>query len=390
MQMDKIKISNYHIEELPYFKEDDPNSNPYQDFYANVDLLQLVHKMSHIILKNPPKLYFDTYIPSDWHICHQFAFYYNIGSLLNDTIFIKRVSREELFKFCNISENDIEGHKEEIFHKIINKKIEICREFIKPQEDKQLNQYKDRFFTPDIIASLCAFNINIDQFWYMFLFTIDYIYRKTHNVTEYYPVALESFDELYSITSNIPEYDPTDLSINDASIVLRFGKQKLKIENPETIKLLGNIVHQFCEKHRNEHDEDFEWCSNEWLELNSRREKYKMTLSQMIGAEDFDGWKNIKALTRIYLFRQFMKEFFKDIKGKRNHIIKDFIEDAGNAENFAVSVDVELLITRLAWVADYIYTGLPNDKDYLKSLLKKFRPDENLNRGYYHWDISTY
>ena len=53
--MDKIRISDFHIKELPYFKENDPNANPYQDFYKDVDLLQLVNKMSHIILKKPEK-----------------------------------------------------------------------------------------------------------------------------------------------------------------------------------------------------------------------------------------------------------------------------------------------------------------------------------------------
>lgn len=153
--MDKIRITDYHIEELPYFKEDDPNSNPYQDFYKDVDLLQLVNKMSHIILKKPEKTSYDSYIPSDWHICHQFAFFYNHGALLDDTPFLRRIPREELLLFCDISEEDSKNCKDELLDKIFKKRSEICREFIKPEQDEMLNTYRKRFFSPQIIASLC-------------------------------------------------------------------------------------------------------------------------------------------------------------------------------------------------------------------------------------------
>ena len=84
-----------------------------------------------------------------------------------------------------------------------------------------------------------------------------------------------------------------------------------------------------------------------------------------------------------------MKEFFKDIKGKRNHFIKDFIEDSGTEGTYATSIDVELLIARLAWAAQYL-SKFPDDKDYLKSLLKKFQPDEDLPSTDYHWVIGVY
>ena len=73
--MDKIRISDFHIKELPYFKENDPNANPYQDFYKDVDLLQLVNKMSHIILKKPEKTSYDLYIPSIWNARILWSYY---------------------------------------------------------------------------------------------------------------------------------------------------------------------------------------------------------------------------------------------------------------------------------------------------------------------------
>lgn len=387
----KIKLSEYRIEELPYFKEDNPNDNPYQDFYNGVELLQLVHKMSHIILKKPSKTHYDEYVPSDWHICHQFAFFYNHGCLLDDRSFWTRLPHEAVVELCG---NTVIGSSREI-RKISNQieknKTTICRKYLKPKLDEELKSYKERFFTPQIIASLCAFNINIDQFWYMFLFTIDYIYRITHHVTDYYPTAVESFDELYSITSEIPEDNPHDCSVIDASIVLKYGKRKLKIDNPDTIKLLGRIVYQFCEKYRNEYDEDYDWYSNECLELNKRREKKHMTLRQLFGVDEFRDWRNIKSQTSLYLFRKYMKAFFYGIEGVRNHIVGDFIEDAGRDANYTASINVELLISRLAWAALYLgKEQFPEDKDYLKSLLKKFKPDEKLGSGDYYWTIGVY
>lgn len=387
--MDKIQISDFHIKELPYFKENDPNANPYQDFYKDVDLLQLVNKMSHIILKKPEKTSYDSYIPSDWHICHQFAFFYNHGSLLDDTPFLKRIPREALLQFCKISEYDIKNSKKEILDKVFKKRSEICRNFLKPKQDEILNTYRKRFLSPQIIASLCAFNINIEQFWYMFLFTIDYIYRKTHHVTEYYPTALQSFDSIYALTSNIPQENPLEPSSSNACITFKFGKQKLTIENDSTIKLLGNILHQYCENHRNECDEDYNWCSEEWIGLHERHERIPMTIEQIFGLDEFKGWRSIKTQTSQFLFRKYMKEFFKDIKGKRNHFIKDFIEDSGTEGTYATSIDVELLIARLAWAAKYLIK-FPDDKDYLKSLLKKFQPDEDLPSTDYHWVIGVY
>ena len=389
-KMNKIKISDYHITELPYFKEDDPNSSPYQDFYKDVDLLQLVNKMSHITLKKPEKTYYDSYIPSDWHICHQFAFFYNHGSLLDDTPFLKRIPREALFQFCDISEGDSKNRKKELIDKVFNRRSEICRKFLKPEQDEVLNTYRKRFFSPQIIASLCAFNIDIDQFWYMFLFTIDHIYRKTHHVTEYYPTALQSFDSIYALTSDIPQESPTLEQISsNASVIFKYGKQKITIENDATIKLLGNILHQYCEKHRNECDEDVNWCSKEWISLHERHERIPMTIKQILGTEEFEGWRNIKAQTSMFLFRKYMKDFFKNIKGKRNLLIRDFIEDAGMEGIYSASIDVELLIARLAWAAQY-FSKFPDNKDYLKSLLKKFRPDEDLPSTDYHWLISVY
>lgn len=387
--MDKIRITDYHIEELPYFKEDDPNSNPYQDFYKDVDLLQLVNKMSHIIIKKPEKTFYDSYVPSDWHICHQFAFFYNHGYLLDDTPFLKRIPREALLQFSDISEDDSENRKDELLDKVLNKESVICRTFIKPEQDKVLNTYRKRFFSPQIIASLCAFNINIDQFWYMFLFTIDYIYQKTHHVTEYYPTALQSFDSIYALTSDIPQEKSLEPSSSNASITFKYGKQKITIENDSTIKLLGNILHQYCEKHRNECNEDYNWFSEEWISLHERHERTHRTIEQLFGLEEFDGWRSIKTQTSQFLFRKYMKEFFKDIKGRRNHFIKDFIDDAGVEGKYATSIDVELLIARLAWAAQYI-SIFPDNKDYLKSLLKKFQPDEDLSSTGYHWLIGAY
>lgn len=386
--MDRIQTSEYHIEELPYLKENDPNSHPYNDFYKDVDLLQLVNKMSHIVLKKPEKTSCDEYVPSDWHICHQFAYFYNHGRLLDDTPFIDRIPREKLFQFCGIPEGEYKNRKREFFNNLSNRRSEICRFFLKPQQDEVLTSYRNRFFSPQIIASLCAFNINIDQFWYMFLFTIDFIYRKTHHVIEYYPTALESFDNIYTLTSDIPEYNPLEQSSSNASVLIKYGKQKITIENDSTIKLLGNILHQYCEMHRNERDEYYNWYSEEWISLHERHERTPMTLEQMFGVEEFDGWRNIKSQTSLFLFRKYMKDFFKDIKGSRNHYIKDFIEDSGTEGIYTTSIDVELLIVRLAWAAQYL-SKFPDDKDYLKSLLKKFRPDEDLPITDYHWVIGV-
>lgn len=389
--MDKIKLSEYKIEELPFCKEDDPNVHPYNDYYSNVDLLRLVYKMSHIILKRPEKTYADAYIPSDWHICHQFAFFYNHGQLLNDEIFIKRIPYEVKFEIANSLGKNIESQKREIIDYIIKYRSELCNKYLKPQQDAYLASYRERFFKPEIIASICAFNINVDQFWYMFLFTLDYIYQITTHVTEYYPTAIESFDELYTITSEIPKDDPRDCSIIDASITLKYGKRKLLIENSETIRLIGNIIHSFCEKHRDRYDEDNNWYSEEWSALNQRKEKKRMTIEQMFGIDEFNDWKSIKTYTRLYYFRKFMKAFFEDIKGSRHHAIDEFIEDAGKKATYFASVDVELLIGRLAWAANYLSVKeMPDDKDYIKSILKKFKPDKDLAYGDYHWLISTY
>lgn len=389
--MEKIKLSDYQIEELPYFKENDPNANPYKDFYKDVELLQLVYKMSHILLKKPTIIYHDVYVPSDWHICHQFAFFYNHGCLLNKENYLKRIPYEALEEFGLIEDKD-DNRKNDKFWELLGKyKCDICRKYCKPEQDENLKPYKERFFTPQIIASLRAFNINIDQFWYMFLFTMDYIYGRTHHVEDYFPTPIDSFDELYSITSEIPEDEPIPHSIIDTSIILRYGKRKLKIENPDTIRLLGDIIHQFCEKHRNGYNENCDWYSKEWLDLNQQRQKIPMTVKQMFNLEDYQGWRSIKNQTSLFLFRKYMKEFFKDMKGIRNCDISEFVEDDGSEAGCAASIDIELLIARLAWAAHYLgKEKFPNDKDYLKSLLKKFKPDEHLAFGDYDWIIGTY
>lgn len=389
--MEKIKLSDYQIEELPYFKENDPNANPYKDFYKDVELLQLVYKMSHILLKKPTIIYHDVYVPSDWHICHQFAFFYNHGCLLNKENYLKRIPGEAIVEHLNASEIDATQRRKDILDFVVENISDISRKYFKPEQDEKLKPYKERFFSPQIIASLCAFNINIDQFWYMFLFLIDFIHRKTYHVTDYYPTALESFDELYSITSEIPEYNPRDYSSIDTSIVLKYGKRKLIINNPDTIKLLGDILHRFCEKHRDECGEDYEWCSDEWRNLNCLREKKQMTIEQAFGIDDFKYWRDIKPQNSLYLFRKYMKKFFEDIKGVRNQNIDNYIEDAGTDAKYAVSINVELLIARLAWAAHYLgKENFPNDKDYLKSMLKKFRPDSELAYGDYSWEIGDY
>lgn len=390
MTVNKITLSNFEIEELPYFEENDPNVNPYHDFYSDVDLLRMVHKMSHIVLEKPTKVSYEERVPSDWHICHQFAFFYNHGLLVNDKSFLTRLPKEAKEELVGKIDKNADNYKKEIVERITNSKGKICRKYLKPEQDKLFASYKERFLTPQIIASLRAFNLDIEQFWYMFLFTVDYIYRKTHHVTDYYPTALNSFDGLYSITSEIPEYNPWDCSNVDASITVKYGKRKLQIDNPDTIKLLGSILHQFCEKHRNERDEDYNWCSEEWMGLNQRRERNRMKIEQMFGLEGFDSWKSIKNQTRVYYFREYMKSFFKDIKGSRHHAINEFIEDAGKEASCLASVDVELLIARLAWAANYLtLKEMPDDKDYLKSALKKFKPDKDLAHGDYHWLIGA-
>lgn len=388
--MKTIKLSNYKIGELPYFEENDPNENPYHDFYCDIDLLRLVHKMSHIVLEKPAKVPYDVYVPSDWHICHQFAYFYNHGLLMDDKSFLKRLPFETIVEISSTIDENSDEYKNEIFKRIFNRKCEICRKYLKPRQDKLLSSYKERFFTPQIIASLYAFNLDIEQFWYMFLFTVDYIYRITHHATDYYPTALNSFDELYSITSEIPEDESCNNLNVDACITVKYGKRKLKIDNPDTIKLLGNVLNQFCKKHRNECDEDYNWCSDEWMDLNQRRKRYPMTIEQMFDIEEFIDWRSIKNQTRLYYFREYMKSFFKDIKGSRHHAINEFIEDAGKEASCFASVDVELLIARLAWAANYlVLKTMPDDKDYLKSTLKKFIPDKDLACKDYHWLISV-
>lgn len=252
-----------------------------------------------------------------------------------------------------------------------------------PKQKEKLEKMWNDYTQPDIIASLLAFDIDPQKFWFALLWIMHYINDKVSDTSKPYESptmqirrfceAIKSENEAFDFHKNFYNYlngGPPSFKLN-----LETHRHRIAIDNPYVMQIMYNLL-------MNHIDEALKT-------LESKENISEMTKQEIIELLDnffttetksTDGeWtykcnekkEKINPKERIYLFHKYMKIYLKDKIGILNKNISDFIKDS-NDQIQKVSIDKDWLISRLLCVIGFGEKKQYYDyyhKDYIKTTL---------------------
>lgn len=196
----------------------------------------------------------------------------------------------------------------------------------------------------EVLATLKAFNLDADKFWYLCLAIKDVVEGYTDNAIRSHNTPRE---ELKALEDELDKLEP---EVNGyirckGTLTLKVGKHPIKITNTTTLSLVNLAIHNLLEKYEEMNDV----FDSSYLDVND-----KVTL---------------KPIYKIVFFHRFLSWFLKDKKADKA---------------IYASKDKNLLISRMIFIL-----GISDDEsffeeykedgsklNYLKNYIKKYKDVE--------------
>ena len=264
---------------------------------------------------------------------------------------------------------------------------------LKPKQDECLNRLKIRYLHPEILSSVLALGIDPKKFWYLLLWLKDYIDTIKVTEEEYEVEPIRDLEKLRDSLMSLRLEDSDEEEYMDkyldsfrkkSRLEVNLDGDRVRIENPDTLWLLGKIVKEYIDKYSRQPD-----CE-EWSLLHNRRAKFSNTASE----NPFDWHCSIQEMTdkrqkrlKTFVFKTILELYLSRFKGESRHKIDEFVvddkSDRGEIfeqirknrklrnEGYYALTDKNLLICRLAIIFEY--WEQISDFDDNKGLEKSFR-----------------
>lgn len=215
-------------------------------------------------------------------------------------------------------------------------------------------KYEDYLHSKDIQDTLQELGVNIEMFWYLLLFVMDYTEGSCWNATEVKESPKEQLEELANlIADNCSDTNKVSGAIFSTPITITInakGKQTLTIDNPNAIAYIGLL----CSKAINEIED------NSILSL-----KYSN-----------DDTLTVSDSMRICLFAKMFSHFFE--------VNKQF--NKRQKKGSTISLSKNLLISRLAHFAKLTTNkNYIEDDDNLKKVIKDYGNKEMTTTNNYYF-----
>ena len=346
-------IKNVKIAELPQYKTKGIHLVD-DNLFEDEPLLSEAHRMSEIACPVPSSN--EAASTSSWHCCSIFGNRYAHG-MMNGLNGRQLESLRDRFCYDSIREKyptkkSMEKDQKGFIATYKASLQHFCYDVLKPVQDKYLDDMKDRFLSQDIVATMLALDIDIEQFWDALLWLKDFIDDRTDSAIEYYDSPLESYQKMICLLGKVAdvdnnleqEYEPS--SEVKGTLTLKVdGNRKLVVSNPDTLKLLGNILSDYLKANEAS-------GSDGYAILRQIHEVYENKGCNHLRLEGKP--RQVSYLAKIYLFHTYMSKYLSEYSSKKNLSVADVItEMSGVDAGKLVSVDKELLISRLVWVVGY-------------------------------------